>query len=221
MLAEDVTGSMEDLPDPDHVRDPDLAAAAASLDVQAYLQRDADAVFESAFLSLRSDIARDPRSAGYDMSIPPANHREAMMRSDVEEWKKVEDKELEMLKTMGVYVDEPLPEGRKAIGNRWVFEFKMDTNGGPPIYKARLVAQGFSQVPFVDYDATFAPVAKSASVQFVAVHSALHSSLFTVGIWNALMPQGPSYGVISLVPSTCATHLDTCPPRQAEAFGAC
>jgi hypothetical protein len=92
----------------------------------------------------------------------------------VEEWNKVEEKELGMLKSMGVYVDEMLPEGRKAIGNRWVFEFKKDVNGGPPIYKARLVAQGFSQVPFVDYDATFAPVAKSVSVRFVAVHSALH-----------------------------------------------
>ena len=80
-----------------------------------------------------------------------------------------------MLKSMGVYVDEELPEGRKAIGNRWVFEFKLDVDGGPPIYKACLVSQGFSQVPFVDYNATFAPVAKSASVRFVAVHSALHS----------------------------------------------
>jgi hypothetical protein len=102
------------------------------------------------------------------------NHREAMMRSDAEDWKKVEEKELEMLRSMGVYMDEELPEGRKAIGNRWVFEFKLDVDGGLPIYKARLVAQGFSQVPFVDYDAMFAPVAKSASVRFVAVHSALH-----------------------------------------------
>jgi len=164
---------MEALPDSFEPAD-DLAAAAVSLDVQDYLQRDADAVFESAFLSLRSDVARNPRSPGYDMTTPPANHREAMMRSDMEEWKKVEDKELEMLRSMGVYVDEPLPEGRKAIGNRWVFEFKLDVDGGPPIYKARLVAQGFSQVPFVDYDATFAPVAKSASVRFVAVHSAIH-----------------------------------------------
>ncbi len=97
-----------------------------------------------------------------------------MMRHDVEEWKKVEDKEMGMLKSMGVYVDEDLPEGRKAIGNRWVFEFKLDVDGGPPIDKARLVAQGFSQVPFVNYDATFAPVAKSVSVRFVAVHAALH-----------------------------------------------
>jgi len=95
------------------------------------------------------------------MMTPPANHHDAMMRSDAEEWKRVEKKELDMLKNMGVYVNEELPEGRKAIGNRWVFEFKLDVDGGPPIFKARLVAQGFSQVPFVDYNATFAPVAKS------------------------------------------------------------
>jgi len=39
------------------------------------------------------------------MTTPPANHREAMMRSNAEEWKKVEDKELERLRSMGVYVD--------------------------------------------------------------------------------------------------------------------
>jgi hypothetical protein len=75
---------------------------------------------------------------------------------------------------MGVYEDaEELPEGKKAIGCRWVYEFKINESGGPPTYKARLVAQGFSQVPFVDYDATFAPVAKSVTVRFVAVYSAL------------------------------------------------
>jgi len=130
-------------------------------------------ISESTFLSLRSDITRDPRSPGYDTTLPPANHREAMMRTDADEWRKVEEKELRMLKEMGVYVEEVLPEGRKAIGNRWVFEFKLDPDGGQPTYKGRLVAQGFSQVPFVDYDATFAPVAKSVSVRFVAVHSAL------------------------------------------------
>jgi hypothetical protein len=59
-----------------------------------------------------------------------------MMHTDALEWKKVEDKELEMLKSMGVYVEEMLPEGRKAIGNQWVFEFKLDVDGGPPVYKA-------------------------------------------------------------------------------------
>ena len=46
----------------------------------------------------------------------------------------MEEKELEMLRSMGVYVEEELPEERKAIGNRWVFEFKLDVDGGPPIH---------------------------------------------------------------------------------------
>jgi hypothetical protein len=39
----------------------------------------------------------------------------------------------------------PLPEDRKANGCWWVLEFKEDQKGGP-VFKARLVAQGFSQV---------------------------------------------------------------------------
>jgi hypothetical protein len=108
-------GAMEDFPNTFGDTD-DLAAAVASLDIHDYLQRDADALFESAFLSLRSDTARDLCSPGYDMGTPPANHCEAMLRPDAEEWKKVEDKELEMLKSMGVYVDVELPEGRKSLG---------------------------------------------------------------------------------------------------------
>ena len=86
-----------------------------------------------------------------------------MLCSSAKEWKKVEEKELGMLKDMGEYEDVgELPEGRKAIG--WVFEFKLDESGGPPICKAWLIAQGFSQVPFVNYRATFIPVAKSVTV---------------------------------------------------------
>ncbi len=90
-------GGLRDFPDSLGETD-DFAAAVASLDVDDYLQRDADGIFETTLLSLRSDVARDPRSPGYDVMTPPANHREAMMRHDAEEWKKVEDKELGMLK---------------------------------------------------------------------------------------------------------------------------
>ena len=69
------------------------------------------------------------------MTIPPVNHHEAMLCLDAEEWKKVEEKELGMLKSMGVYMDEMLPEGRKAIGNHWVFEYKIDPDGGRVIPK--------------------------------------------------------------------------------------
>ena len=148
-------------------------AVCVSLDPAAYLDQDNQCVCEAALLSIRSDIPRNPLGVDYDMSVPPATHREATARSDAAQWLEVEQKELSMLKNMGVYQEELLPDGRKAIGCRWVFEFKL-VEGGSPIHKARLVAQGFSQVAFVDYNATFAPVVKSVSVRLLAVHATLN-----------------------------------------------
>ena len=121
---------------------------------------------ESAFLSLRSDKARDPTSGSYDLRVPPATFREALQRPDFHVWEDVVSKELTVLKDMHVYSLARLPPGRKAIGNRWVFEHKRD--GDDLIPKGRLVAKGFAQIPGIDFGRTFAPVAKSASVRLVA-----------------------------------------------------
>jgi len=122
---------------------------------------------EHANIAIRSDRKRDPSSANYDMKIPPATYEEAMLRPDRQEWLSAMEKELKIMAEMNVYQVVALPAGRKAIGNRWVLEFKDDNKGGST-YKARLVAQGFSQIPGVDYGATFAPVLKTASLRFIA-----------------------------------------------------
>jgi len=48
--------------------------------------------------------------------------------------------------------------GHKVMGCKWVFKTKLDENGQTERYKAWLVAQGFSQIPGVDFNETFAPV---------------------------------------------------------------
>jgi hypothetical protein len=59
----------------------------------------------------------------------------------------------------------PLPPGRKLVRCRWVYRTKGTTDGHISRYKVRLVAKGFHQVHGIDYDETFAPVAKMDSIR--------------------------------------------------------
>jgi hypothetical protein len=57
----------------------------------------------------------------------------------------------------------PLPEGKKAIGCKWVYKVKHNSDGSISKYKARLVAKGYAQTYGIDYEEAFAPVAKMAT----------------------------------------------------------
>eukprot|EP00253_Pinus_taeda_P025105 PITA_25105 len=54
----------------------------------------------------------------------------------------------------------PRPEDKLVVGLRWIFKVKHATNESIEKYRARFVAKGFSQVERIDYEETFAIVAR-------------------------------------------------------------
>ncbi|KAG1786070.1 uncharacterized protein HD556DRAFT_1187772, partial [Suillus plorans] len=68
----------------------------------------------------------------------PATYDEAMRRPDADNWLAAMHKEINLMSEMNVYELVLLPDDRRAIGCRWVLEFKEDLKGGP-VFKARLV----------------------------------------------------------------------------------
>jgi len=64
-----------------------------------------------------------------------------------------------MLKRTGTWELIDAPAGANVMGSKWVFHTKRDVAGHIACHKAQLVAQGFSQVPSIDYFDTFVLVA--------------------------------------------------------------
>ena len=59
------------------------------------------------------------------------------------------------------------PPKRKVIGTKWVYKVKYKSDDSLEKYKARLVAQGFSQVEGFDVHETFAPTVRIASIRLI------------------------------------------------------
>ncbi|GJS65984.1 putative ribonuclease H-like domain-containing protein [Tanacetum coccineum] len=100
--------------------------------------------------------------------------------------------ELLQFKLLNVWTLVDLPNGKKAIGTKWVFRNKKDQRGIMVRNKARLVAQGHRQEEGIDYDEVFAPVTRIEAIRlFLAYASFMGFTMYQIDVKSAFL-----YGTI-------------------------
>lgn len=73
-------------------------------------------------------------------------------------------KEMKTLEKNLTWTLETLPQGKRIVGCIWVFTVKHNADGSIKLYKERLLAKGYTLTYGIDYEETFAPIAKLNTV---------------------------------------------------------
>ena len=104
--------------------------------------------------------------------VIPNTIEEAQDSEDSEKWKSAMDEEMSSLQENQTWTLVQLPQGRKALDNRWVYAIKRTDNGDIERYKARLVVKGFQQQYGLDFDETYASVTSLRALRTVLNYAA-------------------------------------------------
>ncbi|GJX49122.1 putative ribonuclease H-like domain-containing protein, partial [Tanacetum coccineum] len=121
--------------------------------------------------------------------IEPKKISEAL---EDESWVDAMQEELLQFKIQKVWILVDLPNGKRAIGTKWVYRNKKDERGVVVRNKARLVALGYRQEEGIDYDEVFAPVARIEAIRiFLAFASYMGFIVYQMDVKSAFL-----YGTI-------------------------
>ena len=93
-----------------------------------------------------------------------ANYEEVVERK---EWKDVMIEEYQSIMKNDVWDVFPRPEGKSVVTFKWIYKIKHAADCSIEKYKEIFVAWGFSQKEGIDYEETFAPIARYTSIRSV------------------------------------------------------
>ena len=94
----------------------------------------------------------------------PKTYTDAMRSVESDKWQSAMEEEINALTENDTFEFMSVPEDRKVVGGRWVYNVKVGPNTEEQ-YKTRYVAKGYSQLADIDYQETFSPTARITSVR--------------------------------------------------------
>nr|GEW07079.1 retrovirus-related Pol polyprotein from transposon TNT 1-94 [Tanacetum cinerariifolium] len=135
--------------------------------------------------TLRSQVENQSNFFCFVSSVEPKNIKESIQD---ESWTMTMQEEINQFKTNEVWSLILPPKNQTIIGTKWVFKNKLDENGVVSRNKARLVAQGYNKQEGIDFDETYAPVARLESVRILFTYAYAHDfKLYQMDIKSAFL----------------------------------
>lgn len=122
-------------------------------------------------------------------SIMQSNDPQSYAKAkDQPHWQKAMQEEYDTLIANHTWDLVPLPQGKNLVSCKWLYKTKVNANNEVSKFKARLVARGFSQIEGLDYNETFAPVAKMPTIKIViALASSMHWPIHQMDVKSAFL----------------------------------
>nr|GEW36298.1 hypothetical protein [Tanacetum cinerariifolium] len=118
----------------------------------------------------------------------PANYKAALLDPESKKWLDAMNVERQSMKDNDVCVLVELPPNARTVGSKWFFKKKTNMDGAIYIFKAHLVATGFTQTYGVDYEETFSPVVDIRAIRILIVIAAYYDyEIWQMGVKTAFL----------------------------------
>jgi hypothetical protein len=138
-------------------------------------------------VTTRPQVAHFCEHYSFVSSVEPYRIEDALRDPD---WVLAMQEELNNFTRNEVWHLVPRPN-QNVVGTKWVFRNKQDEHGVVIRNKARLVAKGYSQVEGMDFDETYAPVARLESIRILLAYVTYHGfKLYQMDVKSAFL-NGP------------------------------
>ncbi|GJU50688.1 retrovirus-related pol polyprotein from transposon TNT 1-94 [Tanacetum coccineum] len=118
-------------------------------------------------------------------SVEPKNYKDALTQAC---WIEAMQEELNEFERLEVWELVPRPDKVMVITLKWIYKVKLDELGGILKNKARLVARGYRQEEGIDFEESFAPVARLEAIRiFLAFAAHMNMVVYQMDVKTAFL----------------------------------